>query len=258
LTVLQALVLGVVEGITEFLPVSSTGHLLLAQHLMDLHGDAAVSYAIVIQAGAILAVLGAYRERWAGVVRGTAEGRQLLLRLGVAFAPAGVIGLLLDDAVEALLTGLWPVVVAWAVGGVVLLVWEGPDGGRGIDDLSLRQAGLIGLAQCVALWPGTSRSLAAIVGGWLVGLDRRSAVEFSFLLGVVTLGAATCWSALKHADALWTYGPVPLATGLLAAWVSAWASISFLLAWVSGRGLRVFGVWRLALAGAVATGWALG
>lgn len=258
MSVWQAFVLGLVEGITEYLPVSSTGHLMLAQQWMGLRGEAAAAYAIVIQAGAILAVLSGYRERWALVLRGTAPGRALAIRLCVAFLPAGVVGLLLDDVVESLLTGLWPVVFAWALGGLLLLVWEGPATGSELAALTVRQAAWIGLAQCAALWPGTSRSLATIVGGQVVGLSRRAAVEFSFLLGLLTLGAATSWSAVKHGDVLLTaYGPGPILVGLLTSYVSAVVAIRALVGWVERHGLRLFAAWRLGIAAVVAV-WLAG
>ncbi len=255
---LQALVLGIVEGVTEYLPVSSTGHLLLAERALGMErSDAADAYAICIQAGAILAVLGLYRARVAQMVRGLLgvdpAGRRLFVQLVVAFLPAAVLGFLFDDAIDAYLFGLWPVVFAWAVGGVAILLLRGPRGGRAIEELDMRTAFLIGCAQCLALWPGTSRSLATILGGVLLGASLPAAVEFSFLLGLLTLGAATSYSALKHGDVMLAeYGAVPLLVGFVTSGVSAAVSVKWLVGWLQSRGLEIFAVWRLALAAVVA------
>ena len=159
----QALILGIVEGVTEYLPVSSTGHLLLAERALGMErSEAADAYAICIQAGAIVAVLGLYRSRVLQLLQGLigrdAVGRRLLIQLIVAFFPAAVLGFLFDDAIDAVLFGLWPVVFAWTMGaGAILLLRGRPRTGRSIEELDLRTAFLIGLAQCLALWPGTDR-----------------------------------------------------------------------------------------------------
>jgi len=261
----QALILGLVEGITEYLPVSSTGHLLIAQRWLGIEASrAANAYAIVIQAGAILAVLGLYRQRVAAVALGLLgrhdAGRRLLVALVVAFVPAAVIGFLLDDPIERLLFGPWPVVAAWAAGGLLLLAL-GPRiqarGGQALEQLRPAAALWIGLAQCAALWPGVSRSMATILGGVAVGLSLSAAVEFSFLLGLLTLGAATSYKALSSGSLLLqTYGALPLVVGFLAAWVSATLAVRWMVGWLQRRGLTLFGWWRLAAAGIVAA-WLL-
>jgi undecaprenyl-diphosphatase len=254
LTLLQAVLLGVVEGVTEFLPVSSTGHLLLAQRVLGIErSEAADAYAICIQAGAILAVLGLYRERVAQALRGLAgrdvAGRRLLTNLVVAFCPAAVIGFLLNDRIDALLFGLRPVVVAWAVGGVVILALRGRTGTRSLEQIDTRTAALIGLCQVLALWPGTSRSLATILGAVVLGVSLPAAVEFSFLLGLVTLGAATGYSGLKHGGAMFeAFGVMPLAVGFVTAGVSAAVSVKWLVGWLQSHGMEVFAAWRLGLA----------
>ena len=261
MTWLQAVVLGLVEGITEFLPVSSTGHLLVAERMMGLpEGDASKAYAICIQAGAILAVGVLYTHRIKqaalGAIGQNPEGRKLLIRILVAFAPAIVAGLLLDKRIEAVLFGAWPVVIAWVVGGVAILVF-GRDlrtHGADLTALSNKHAFLIGLAQCVAMWPGTSRSLATIAGGLLVGLSLPAAVEFSFLLGFVTLSAATAFSALKHGrEMLDAYGPAPIAIGFVVAFLSAVVAVRGMVAFLERGGFALFGVWRI-VAGAVVAG----
>lgn len=263
MTLLQALVLGLVEGLTEYLPVSSTGHLIVAQRLLGIpEGEAANAYAIAIQAGAIVAVLGLYRQRVGAMANGAlgrdAGGRSLLLALVVAFVPAAFAGLFLDDWIESKLFGMWPVVAAWTVGGIVLLVLSRRPLGVGGQDLLTLQpkaALIIGLCQCLALWPGVSRSLATILGGILVGLSMPAAVEFSFLLGLVTLGAATAYKGLDSGPVmLAAYGWGPILVGFVAAWVSAVLAIRGMVAWLQRRGLGIFGVWRILAAGIVAAG----
>ena len=257
----EALILGLVEGLTEYLPVSSTGHLLVTQRLLGIGaGEAANAYAIVIQAGAIVAVFGLYRERIAQIARGAAgrdgPGRRIGLALLVAFVPAAVFGLLADEAIERHLFGAWPVVAAWAVGGLLILAVAPritPGRGRGLEAIAIRAALIIGFAQCAALWPGVSRSLATILGGLAAGLSLAAAVEFSFLLGLVTLGAATAYKAMDSGAAmLEAYGVIELAIGFFAAWISAVLAVKWMVAWLNRRGLAVFGWWRLAAAAIVA------
>lgn len=255
----QAIVLGIVEGITEFLPVSSTGHLLVVQRLLGIEGDAAANaYAIVIQGGAIAAVLVLYRERLLQMARGLLgrdqAGLQLALALAVAFLPAAIAGFTLDDLIESYLFGPLPVAIAWAVGGVVMLAVSSrlAPGGAVLDVVPLRAAFIIGLCQCAAMWPGVSRSFATILAGVAVGLSLTAAVEFSFLLGLITLGAATAYKALDSGQVmLEAYGLGVLAVGFVAAWLSALASVSWMVAWLQRRGLAVFGWWRLAAAALV-------
>lgn len=269
----QAIILGLVEGLTEYLPVSSTGHLILAQRMMGIGGgEAADAFAICIQAGAILAVLGLYRRRifqmLSGLIWQGTGGLPLLRNLIVAFLPAMVFGLLLSSRIKEHLFGLWPIVAAWLVGGVAILVvaWKingrnkADDGAgsvasspmhRGFDmeRLTWQLALVIGLAQCVAMWPGVSRSLVTIVAGVLVGMRLVAAVEFSFLLGVLTLGAATCYDGYKHGDVmLETYGALPLLLGFLFAFLSAVVAIKWMVTYLQSHGMQIFGWYRVALA----------
>lgn len=259
---LQALILGLVEGFTEYLPVSSTGHLLIAQRLLGIApGEAANGYAIAIQGGAILAVLGIYRQRVAGMLNGLAgrdaAGRNLALCIIAAFLPAAILGVLFDDVIEAHLFGVKPVIAPWVVGAVVILAlgkWiaarrEGLD----LAGLSWRAAVIIGLMQVLAMWPGTSRSLVTILGGLAVGLSLAAAVEFAFLLGVVTLSAAAAYSVVKSGEGmLGAYGWPALITGFLAAWISAALAVKWMVAWLNRHGLAVFAWWRVAAAAAAA------
>jgi undecaprenyl-diphosphatase len=258
---LEAILLGLVEGLTEFLPVSSTGHLLLAQRALGLERTPALdAFVVVVQVGAILAVLGLYRARTAQLFRGLlgrdTVGSSLLVRLAVAFLPAAVLGLIAERAIERHLFGLWPITVAWAVGGVLLLLLARRPAradARPLEALTLQGALLVGLFQCAALLPGTSRSLVTLVGGLVAGLSLAAAVEFSFLLGVVTLAAAAAWKLLtKSGPLLDDVGPQALALGTIAAAVSAAAAVTFLVAWVRRHGLAPFGWYRLALAAVVA------
>lgn len=257
----QALILGLIEGLTEYLPVSSTGHVLVAQRLLGIPAsEAANAYAIVVQAGAIAAVLGLYRRRVLQIALGMTgrqpAGAKLAVALAVAFLPAAAAGLTLGDAIEHHLFGPWPVVAAWAAGGVLLLLFARRFHGRAgaeLDTITWRVALVIGLLQCAALWPGVSRSLATIVGGLVMGLSLAAAVEFSFLLGLVTLGAATAYKMLDSGSALLeAYGVLELLAGFFLAWLAAVVSVKWMIAWLSHRGLGIFGWWRLTAASLVA------
>jgi undecaprenyl-diphosphatase len=273
--IFEAFILGLVEGLTEYLPVSSTGHLLVTQRLLGIDSsNSADAFAICIQAGAILAVLGLYRGRVAqmtsGLFGGDLVGRRLALCIVTAFLPAAVIGLILEKPIKKYLFGgeewgLWPVVAAWFVGGIAILVvsaWnrrraDSPRSGLDLDHLTIRMALVVGLIQCVAMWPGVSRSLLTIVGGLLVGLSVPAAVEFSFLLGVVTLTAATAYDGLKHGqEMLEHYGAVPLLVGFGAAWLSAVLAVKWMVGYLKSHGLEIFGWYRIAAAIVVAA-WLL-
>lgn len=272
----QSLLIGVVEGLTEYLPVSSTGHILLTQRLLGIGAStAADAFAISIQGGAILAVLGLYfrrvRDMGLGLLGKNPAGARLTGNILMAFVPAAVIGLTLEKPIKKFLFGaefgLWPVVAAWFVGGVAILAvaaWKSGKGtlrsGISLDALTWRMALWIGLAQCVAMWPGVSRSLMTIVGGVVVGMSLSAAVEFSFLLGVVTLGAATAYDILKHGqEMLAVYGSGTLLLGFLAAWISAMLAIRWMVGYLNSHGMQIFGYYRIALALGVAilllTGW---
>lgn len=253
----QAALLGLVEGLTEYLPVSSTAHLLLAQRAMGMpQNTTANAFAICIQLGAILAVFALYRQRLAQVALGAVgrdvAGRRLLINLVVAFVPAAAIGKLFDEPIERVLYGLWPVVFAWFVGGLFLL-WLArrklATPGIGLEALGIASAVIIGLCQCAALWPGVSRSLATMAAGLLCGLSLAAAIEFSFLLGLLTLGAATMYKGLQQGSSLFeTYGALNLMIGLAVAFVSAWVSVRWMVRSLNARTLAFFGWYRMGLA----------
>lgn len=261
MTALQSIILGIVEGITEYLPISSTGHLILAERAMGIpHDTATDAFTICIQAGAILAVIALYWNRiiqmFLGLMGKSAAGLRLVLCLLVAFLPAAVLGLAFSKLIKKELFNLPMVSVAWFVGGVAILVvgaWakKRPErqAGKEIEDLTLRGAFLIGLIQCLALWPGTSRSLVTIVGGLVVGLTTIAAVEFSFLLGLITLTAATAYDGYKHgAVMLHTFGWQNLALGTFAAWLSAMIAVKWMVTYLKSKGLEIFGWYRIVLA----------
>lgn len=283
MTILESLILGLVEGITEYLPISSTGHLIIASSLMGLgrtpeQKSAVDTFNIVIQGGAILAVLGLYFPRVLGMCRGLLgrdpAGLALALRLIVAFVPAAVLGFLLNEAIESALFNTPSVLAALALGGVFMIVLDrvrlrahrtkdgsapdasdelGGDLGPDLHEISYPKALAIGLLQCVAMVPGTSRSMMTIAGGVLVGLHPRRAAEFSFLLGLPTLGGACTLSLYKTLTGdgpgmFDVIGVVPIAVGLVAATVSAAFAVRWLVGFLNRHGLAVFGYYRVALA----------
>jgi undecaprenyl-diphosphatase len=271
-TILDAIILGLVEGITEYLPVSSTGHLIIAAWLLGLSEDPARkpsidAFNIIIQGGAILAVLGLYWSRVRAMLRGLvgrdAAGRALFLKLVIAFLPAAILGLLLDDFIEERLFRPVPVLVALGGGGLLLLVlapWIRTLTAREANErddfsnLPYRAALAIGFMQAIAMWPGTSRSMVTILGGILFGLSPRRAAEFSFLLGLPTLGGACVYKLLKagkddpSAFLASLGGPVPVAVGILVAALSAALAVKWLVGYLSRGGFAAFGWWRVAIA----------
>ncbi len=274
----QAAILGVVEGLTEYLPVSSTGHLLLAERIMGIGGATSLSaeqqqrtrnateaYTICIQAGAIIAVLGLYFRRVRQMLRGIwgrdRQGRRLSIHVIIGFLPAALIGLLFNKAIKAWLFGPWPVVAAWFVGGLLILIVHWRNGkrtgkariGLSLEEMTWKIALFIGIAQCIAMWPGVSRSLITIVGGTVAGMSLPAAVEFSFLLGVLTLGAATAYDGLKHGtEMLQTFDLLSLIVGLIFAFFSAVIAIKWMVSYLNRHSLAIFGYYRVALALAVA------
>jgi undecaprenyl-diphosphatase len=259
LSIPQAILLGIVEGITEFLPVSSTGHLLVVGHLIDFGtGDsktAGDTYAVAIQFGAILAIAFLYRSRLFSMLRGIVgadtQGQSSLIALVTAFVPAAVLGVLAGDAIKDALFGPVPVMIAWAIGGVVLLRWVPKAGTRELHELTVRMALIIGIAQGIALWPGVSRSLVTLIAGLAVGLTLSAAIEFSFLLGLVTLSAATALDLAKHGNELVDkFGIATPLIGLVCAFITALIAVRWMVSYLNSKSLAIFGWYRL---GAAAT-----
>ncbi|HTM01576.1 MAG TPA: undecaprenyl-diphosphate phosphatase [Candidatus Omnitrophota bacterium] len=260
MTPIQAAILGIVEGLTEFLPVSSTGHLILAGHAMGLSGSAVDAFEIVIQAGALLAVVWLYRARigeiLAGIFRNNAGGRALLLRLIVAFLPAAVIGFLTHSWIKEHLFGPRPVAIALLLGGIAILVVERMRHrarqpiAAVVTEIPVWGALVIGLAQVLSLWPGTSRAMTTILAALLIGATPVVAAEFSFLLALPTLGAATLFDLAKHHDELLgpaMGGPAPLVIGLATAAIVAAIAIRGFLTYLTRRGLAPFGWYRIVI-----------
>lgn len=266
LTILDAILLGLIEGITEYLPISSTGHLVLLSSMLNLDSPPEVRRAtdallIVIQGGAILAVLGLYRSSVARMCRGLLgkdrDGLRLARNIVIAFLPAAVLGPLLNDTIQSHLFEPGPVLGALAAGGFLMLFMHrfapGGTGDRSGIDLTIKAALFIGLLQCLAMWPGTSRSMVTIVGAMFMGLSAMRAAEFSFLLGLPTLGGACVYAMGQNLmgdepNMFEVLGAVPIIVGILVAAVSAAIAIRWLVAFLNRHGLVAFGWYRLGLA----------
>ena len=256
--------LGLVEGITEYLPVSSTGHLILTASVLGLDRpetkSALDAYLVIVQGGAILAVLGLYWSRVVQMARGVlgrdARGFRLARSLAIAFVPAAVAGALLAHTIKARLFSDWPVIAALAAGGL-WMIWLGSRVRGRIHDVTAivpATALGIGLFQTLALWPGTSRSMVTIGGGMLLGLDVVTAAEFSFLLGLPTLGAACLHdlAGARHTGMFHQLGPGAVVLGIVVAAASAALAVRWLVAFLGRHGLAPFGWYRLALSVAFA------
>lgn len=267
----QALALGLIEGMTEYLPVSSTGHLLIFQHWLGRESgenetEAANALAICIQSGAILAVVLLYfrrlRQIAQGMLGGDPDGRRLFFHLIIAFLPAAIFGLLFQRTIKEHLFGIRPVTIAILAGGVVILAMARSrpsiiqPAEKELTGLSWREALLVGCLQCLAFWPGFSRSLATILGCRIAGLRMTDAVEFSFLLGLITLSAATAKEGLSHgSQIIEQYGVTSPVLALLVAFVSAIVSVKFMIQVLSRYGLTPFAYYRLLLAALCLTLW---
>ena len=261
-----ALVLGIVEGLTEFLPISSTGHLIVAGSLLGYVGPKAKVFEIAIQSGAMLAVVVEYRARFAHAITRCAteaSARRFVLNLAIAFLPAALLGLLVGGAIKATLFHPVPVAIAFIVGAFVILWAErrqrrNPASVRiaEVDDMRMLDALKVGIAQTFALVPGTSRSGATIIGGMLFGLSRKAATEFSFFLAVPTLVAAGAYSLWKERAALSSDDLPMFAVGFVVSFVSAWLCIRWLIRYVSRNDFVPFAWYRIAFGALVlATAW---
>lgn len=263
LLVFKALVMGVVEGLTEFLPISSTGHLIITGELIGfLTREERGAFEIFIQLGAILAVVWEYRRRLFGVMAGLPHdpaARRFVANLIIAFLPAAVIGLLTASYIKAHLFSAVPVAIALIVGGVLILWAERREHAvtvQEVDEMTWRDALKIGFAQCFALIPGTSRSGATIIGGLLFGLSRRAATEFSFFLAIPTLSAAALYDLYRQREVVTGEIAGLLLVGLVAAFISAFIAVRGLLRYISRHDFSAFAWYRIVFGLLVlATGW---
>jgi undecaprenyl-diphosphatase len=243
-SLLQALILGIIEGVTEFLPVSSTAHLLLAERAMHLDGEFMKSFSVIIQLGAILSVVVLYWKKF--------WNWEILAKLVVAFIPTGILGLTLYKLIKGYLFENMSVILsALVIGGVLLIIFERyhdkTDAEVDFSEITYRKAALIGLFQSVAMIPGVSRSAATIVGGSMIGISKRTIVEFSFMLAVPTMAAATLLDLLKNYQNLSTnFGA--LAIGFVVSFITAIIAIKSFLAFVKKKAFSAFGVYRIVLA----------
>ena len=251
--IVKALVLGLIEGLTEFIPVSSTGHLIVAGRWLGVEGARAHAFEIFIQLGAILAVVWELRRPLldqALSLRTDPRARRLFAEVIVAFLPAAVVGLALHHAIEERLFAIVPVACALIVGGILILIvetWRPAERTRALESVGWRQAIAVGLAQCVSLFPGFSRSAATILGGLLSGMSRPVATEFSFYLAIPTLGAASLYSLAKELPHL-QGSDVPFFTaGFVMAFLSAAVVVRTFLSYVRTRTFRPFAWYRIAV-----------
>lgn len=279
----KAFILGIVEGLTEFLPVSSTGHLILVGDLLDFNDEKGRVFEIVIQTGAILAVCWEYRARLTSTFTGITHdprAQRFAMNLFIAFVPLAVLGLLFNKQIKAVLFHPVPVAMAFIIGGIIILFaehWykrrtkaemltlrEEPPGVVAapviatVDELDWKDALKLGLAQCAALIPGTSRSGATIIGGLFFGLSRKCATEFSFFLAIPTLTAASVYSLWK-ARALLSLQDIPtFGVGFIAAFISAFVVVRWLIRYVSTHDFTVFAWYRIVFGLAVLATWQMG
>lgn len=261
LHLLKAFLLGIVEGLTEFLPVSSTGHLILVGEWINFASTESKVFEVVIQLGAILAVMWIFRARIFQLIKGVFDRQPaevaFMRNLIIAFLPAAIIGGLFIKQIKALFFHPGVVAVTLVLGGLIMLwVEHGRTGGKQdikpgtvttLETITWRQALVVGFAQCLAMVPGTSRSGSTIIGGMLAGIERKTATEFSFFLAMPTMMAAALYDSYKHAAELSQHDMTAIAVGFIAAFVSALLIVRAVLAFVSNHTYRVFGWYRIAL-----------
>ena len=249
----KAAVMGVVEGLTEFLPISSTGHLILAGALLGFDDDKAKVFDIAIQTGAIFAVILVYWEKIRSTLKALryqVEAQRFVLNVFIGFLPAVVLGLLFGKLIKAHLFTPWVVATTFIVGGFIILWAERRPASsvriRAVEDMRGRDALMVGLVQCLAMVPGTSRSGATIIGGMLLGLSRKAATDFSFFLASPTLIGAGVYSLYKE-RALLSMEDIPLfATGLVVSFISAWICVRWLLKYIASHSFEIFAWYRIA------------
>jgi len=246
MTFLQAIIIAIIEGITEFLPISSTGHMILASTLMNIHENEFVkTFEISIQLGAILAIVWLYRKTFF-------QGISIYLKLATAFLPTAIIGFLAYDFIKTRLFNSTVVAVSLIVGGIILILIDKKVVAQksrtvALDDISYKNAFSIGLIQCFSMIPGVSRAAATIIGGVFNGLDKKQATEFSFLLAVPTMFAATGYDLLKTGTGFSNDEAILLITGLIIAFITAWIAVKVFLKIVENYGFKHFGYYRIVI-----------
>ncbi len=259
----QAFILGIVEGLTEFLPISSTGHLIVVGDLIGFHNDGRV-FEIAIQLGAILAVVFEYRQRFFNVATGMfhdSKAQHFILNLLIAFLPAAIVGLMFISTIKAYLFNAISVAVMLILGGFIILWAERRQHNvrvHDVDDMSWKDALKVGCAQMVAMIPGTSRSGATIIGGLFIGLDRKVAAEFSFFLAVPTMFAATFYDIFKHRDLLHAADLPMFAVGFVTAFISALLAVRTLVRFVANHSYEIFAWYRIAFGLVILLCWQQG
>lgn len=248
---IKALILGIVEGLTEFLPISSTGHLILVGDLLNFNDEKGMVFAIVIQLGAILAVCWEYRTKISNVLAGIGSNKdsnRFMLNLFIAFLPAAILGLLFISIIKQYLFHPIPVAIALIVGGILILWAERREHVVDVDrveDMDWKHALKVGLMQCLALIPGTSRSGATIIGGLFFGLSRKAATEFSFFLAIPIMFAATFYDVFKHREFLHFDDVGMFSIGFVASFISALLAVRGLLRFISNHDFTVFAWYRI-------------
>lgn len=246
MSIIQTIILAIIEGITEFLPISSTGHMILASYIMKIQDDAFVkTFEIAIQLGAIMAIVLLYAKRFL-------KGFTLYFKLGIAFVPTAIIGFLAYDIIKTYLFNSVVVAVSLILGGIVLILIDKKLQNREsatdeIENISYKNAFFIGLIQCFSMIPGVSRAAATIIGGVFNGLNKRQAMEFSFLLAVPTMAAATGYDLLKTQINFSQHELMLLGIGLVVAFITAWLAVKVFLKIVENYGFKHFGYYRIAI-----------
>jgi undecaprenyl-diphosphatase len=264
MTIIQAIILGLVEGITEFLPISSTGHLILAQSLLKMQGAAVDALVIIIQGPAILAVCWEFRQKLLHVafsLHREAASRRFVINLLIVFLPVALLALLFGDALKAALFNPVTVAIALVVGGVIILWAERrkhSEHVQDVDQLTAADALKLGAFQALSLIPGTSRSGATIIGGLLCGLSRKTAAEFSFFVAIPVLLSATVYELWKESDAIAQFDTVPLIVSCVVSFVSALLAVKFLIRFVSKHSFAAFAWYRIVFGVLILLTWKMG
>lgn len=252
--ILQSIIIGIVEGITEFLPISSTGHMIIVGHFINFTGDFANLFEIVIQLGAILAIVVLYWDKLWNSLKNLAPGKwgfKLWANIIVAFLPSAVLGFIFHKKIEAALFGPLPVIAAMIFGGILLILVENKYRNKdvigNVDRIILPQAFVIGCFQCLALWPGMSRSASTIMGAWIVGLNSVAAAEFSFFLAIPTMLGATALTLFKAKMALTTIEIISLIIGFIVSFIVAMIVVDKFINFLKKKRMRVFAVYRISV-----------